>query len=1201
MKERTRFHKPICIFIIICFVVSVLFLQPMGQQEASAGFFDVVGCIANVISAGIGIAGFICDRIEAGKKEEELKKIQGQLDGQKKMLEQMESELSDLRKTLAILAKNLEIDFKEMERYEEQLGAQEGIDNINAAYDELHDILSNPEYDVSKMHGKPEEVQALKDAIDRWSQKVDGAAYDIRVAETKINSAIRPDIPETEGLLELWTDEAILRMPKPNSAANDFSVKAECMTPSGEGEEMLPILGERPMYFNYLGLNGGSIATGEKQPSVRWYFAEGTCRPVFHPFICINNPEGFPAAIEITYMRGDASVVKQNLEVPAQSRSTVVVKDLLGSGDSAEYDFSCVVNSTNDVPVVAEIVQYYDYQEKWLGGGTVPSATSPTAESYLAEGTCRPNFETYITIMNPGETDTTARLTYMKGDGTTTEQLVGAPAHSRITVRPSDILGVADDAAHDFSTKVESLSGAGLVVERPMYFYYGGVSQGGHCSLAAPAPSAAFYLAEGTLRPGFDTYLTILNPNEEPVDVRFTYMWGDGRVSTEELRFPATSRGTVRVKDSSAAKTVKSYYESLKEYFNNFLYYQNKGMTQIAEHYNGELGPKENPPAPMTLGYIHGTYKDLIEAELEEFMSCVESLVVSWSYIWTPNGLVPEASDIFADADFLCTSIKNSLLQGETGAGEHLYGAFGRAFGSQSEFQAEGAPGLLLTGSATAAQNLAAPDVTWRPVRLKYYDEKQGKVITDTSSVGVARYHQNCEKGDYKAVLRGGLMVAGGTTPTLGNVSTFEVQDRHLEGGEGTAPLAFGNFTVLYQPQRGYPAQSGEMKTEQGMTGFLRSRRPLCSSITAGGDFCAYLQPGTTPGWGSIRGWGDNSHDQLKFPGGDDYVQIAAGYSHGLALKSDGSIVGWGDNELGQTNCPAGNDFVQVAGGMHHSLALKSDGSIVGWGGNGSGQISCPAGNDFVQVAAGDYHSLALKSDGSIVGWGDNQYGQISCPAGKDSVKVAAGCDAEHSLALKRDGSIAAWGRNDYGQTVVPKTLGNIDIAAGGTTSLYVCGPALLRGWGGGAYGQTSCPPGKDFVQVAAGRYHSLALKSDRSIVGWGSNAYGQKFCPPGNDFVQVAGGELHSLALKSDRSIVGWGLNDEGETSCPPGKDFVQVAGGWRFSLALKSDRSLVGWGQKEVGQTSCPPGNDFVQVAAGESHGLALKQSALLPWIWR
>ena len=128
---------------------------------------------------------------------------------------------------------------------------------------------------------------------------------------------------------------------------------------------------------------------------------------------------------------------------------------------------------------------------------------------------------------------------------------------------------------------------------------------------------------------------------------------------------------------------------------------------------------------------------------------------------------------------------------------------------------------------------------------------------------------------------------------------------------------------------------------------------------------------------GMIVAWGAT----LDPPGGNDYVAIAAGDSHSLALKSDGSIVGWPD----ERSMPPGNDYIAIAAGWPYRLALKSDGSIVDWG---SGQAT-PPGNDYVAIAAGSLHSLALKSDGSIVGWGYDDYGQAT-PPGKNYVAIAA-------------------------------------------------------------------------------------------------------------------------------------------------------------------------------------------------------------------
>jgi probable HAF family extracellular repeat protein len=264
---------------------------------------------------------------------------------------------------------------------------------------------------------------------------------------------------------------------------------------------------------------------------------------------------------------------------------------------------------------------------------------------------------------------------------------------------------------------------------------------------------------------------------------------------------------------------------------------------------------------------------------------------------------------------------------------------------------------------------------------------------------------------------------------------------------------------------------------------------------------------------GMIVEWGDDFYGQDLVPVGNDYIAISAGYSHGLALKSDGSLVGWGWNSDGQTSVPDGNDYIAIGAGGLHSLALKSDGSIVGWGHDFDGQASPPGGSDYIAIAAGRWHSLALKSDGNLVGWGMDNYGQATPPDGNDYIAIAAG--QFHSLALKSDGN--------------------------------------LVGWGYDSQGQASPPDGNDYIAIAAGGEHCLALKSDDSIVGWGDDFYGQSTVPDGNDYVAVAAGGNHSLALKSDGRIVGWGWDIEGESSPPDGNDYIAIAAGYDYSLALK------------------------------------------------
>jgi hypothetical protein len=254
-----------------------------------------------------------------------------------------------------------------------------------------------------------------------------------------------------------------------DDAAHDFS----CRVTSAN-----PIVAERPMYFSYKGVwTGGSDVAGAIAPAADWYFAEGTTRPGFDPYLTLQNPGASSADVTVTYMKGNGTTKSQALNVPANSRATVHPSDALGVGDDAAHDFSCSVASTNGVPMVAERPMYFDYRG-WSGGSDVLGCTAPAQAFYFAEGTCRPNVDPYLTIQNPGGAAALLTVTYMRGDGTTDVQDVTVAASSRFTVHPADVLGVADDASHDFSLVVQCTNGQNIIVERPMYFNYKGWTGG---------------------------------------------------------------------------------------------------------------------------------------------------------------------------------------------------------------------------------------------------------------------------------------------------------------------------------------------------------------------------------------------------------------------------------------------------------------------------------------------------------------------------------------------------------------------------------------------------------------------------------------------------------------------------------------------------------------------------------------------------
>jgi hypothetical protein len=329
-----------------------------------------------------------------------------------------------------------------------------------------------------------------------------------------------------------------------NGVSSDFSTTVE----STNG---VNIVAERPMYFNFQGAwTGGSCQSGIREPSTVRYFAEGTARPNFRTFLCLQNPSGTAADIRITYMLGDGGSLQQSLTIPPHSRSTVNVHDFMGAVDGPHADFSAKVESTNGVGIVAERPMFFIYKGAWTGGHVNAGITSPSTRQYFAEGTTRPGFDSFFCIQNPDTREADVRITYMKGDGSNQQQELKVPPQTRSTVKVNDTIGQYDSDAGDFSAVVESTNGVGLVVERPVYFNYKGKWDGGHCEGGATAPSDRLMFAEGTTRPGFDSFISLQNPEDTDSNVTITYMKGDGSNQEQALTVPARSRKTVRVSDT---------------------------------------------------------------------------------------------------------------------------------------------------------------------------------------------------------------------------------------------------------------------------------------------------------------------------------------------------------------------------------------------------------------------------------------------------------------------------------------------------------------------------------------------------------------------------------------------------------------------------------------------------------------------------
>lgn len=277
---------------------------------------------------------------------------------------------------------------------------------------------------------------------------------------------------------------------------------------------------------------------------------------------------------------------------------------------------------------------------------------------------------------------------------------------------------------------------------------------------------------------------------------------------------------------------------------------------------------------------------------------------------------------------------------------------------------------------------------------------------------------------------------------------------------------------------------------------------------------------------GPLVQWGGtltNELDDAPAPS-EQFMAVASGAAHSLALRPDGSLVQWGDNEVSErANMPAASErFVKIAAGLYHNLALRIDGSLVQWGNSSLGQASgIPSASDrFVTISAGAYHSVGLRADGTFKQWGGTLNGQtLNFPSSNERF-IAVSCGAFHTLALRADGTLVQWGATSQGQanSKPAATERFTKISAGKLHNLALRADGSLAQWGSSAIEQMNNAPGSGerFSDISAGYYHSLALRLDGTLVQWGAAGDEQRVGTPSSSMrlLSISAGTFHNLAI---------------------------------------------------------------------------------------
>ncbi|MHB8896396.1 MAG: DUF5719 family protein [Candidatus Geothermincolia bacterium] len=307
-----------------------------------------------------------------------------------------------------------------------------------------------------------------------------------------------------------------------------------------------------------------------------WYLAEGTSDWGFDTYITIENPNASNLTAKVTYMTKSGPKVKDNVPLPALSQTVINPRNDLGA-----TDFSTKVECKQAGKWIT-----VDRRMIWAGPGA-PSTeghasvgvTNPSTIWYLAEGSSKWGFETWLLIQNPGSAEANVAITYMPDSGEAKTITKSVPAESRRSFNLKDDMGEVDA-----SIKVEASTP--VIAERAMYRYN---RREGHDSIGTTTPATDFYLAEGTTGYGFTTYILVQNPNDAEAEVTLTYMTKTGAVAAAPFKMAAKTRKTVCVNDTQKDVDLSTHVSGTLPIIAERAMYWGAG-TPLGEACHGSIG-----------------------------------------------------------------------------------------------------------------------------------------------------------------------------------------------------------------------------------------------------------------------------------------------------------------------------------------------------------------------------------------------------------------------------------------------------------------------------------------------------------------------------------------------------------------------------------------------------------------------------------
>ncbi|MFH1151204.1 MAG: DUF5719 family protein [Actinomycetota bacterium] len=225
-------------------------------------------------------------------------------------------------------------------------------------------------------------------------------------------------------------------------------------------ESSVPVIAERPMYFDYKSAwRGGHTACGSEDLAGEWYFAEGTTRSGFEEYLCVLNP-GPEVPVTVEYMFSGQSSATATYVLRASARTTFFINEAVGP----ERDVSIRVTCAQDI--LCERPMYFWYHGALEGGHDVLGSTGGGTEWYFPTTSAGTGAEPWLCVMNPGSEENPVTVEVFGEGGGYHKDDLAMPARSRST------LDLSAASAGLGSPWLKVSAPAEVIVERPCYFSY---------------------------------------------------------------------------------------------------------------------------------------------------------------------------------------------------------------------------------------------------------------------------------------------------------------------------------------------------------------------------------------------------------------------------------------------------------------------------------------------------------------------------------------------------------------------------------------------------------------------------------------------------------------------------------------------------------------------------------------------------------